>query len=207
MKRLILVLTIFISVFGSGFSVCQASWLDTLDIAVNFVTGVVQEDNNKLGKEIIDEIKGNPAKQQALSKYIVSSRAIVKKHHDRFSKYGFPVCLWVDSKIPLVGGIMSAVLIKGYGFLYEKDLNDAAKDEVSKKFAILREHSIDAKQDAFERTIDFFVDNEKPDVLVGVNFQQLTQQANEADGVMKQVLAQGNIDMFEVDIGNIFPGL
>ena len=112
-----------------------------------------------------------------------------------------------------MGGMATSATISGYVMKYEHDLEKHAESPITKKFAELREHNIDAGQGLFEIYFDMFIAPYDKDTSKGVLMADVTLLATKGKqqldrykssaAAIATVLESAGIAMQPEDVGDI----
>lgn len=211
MKKFFICLSLCIGILFANVSTTHAVISETADLAISAAQGLMQTDDTKLEEEIIKGLQ-NPAEVENLRNYVEKTRPIIQDK-TKFFNGTLTTALVFTSKIPLVGGAAKSAILNAYVMKYESDLEKYADSDVTKKFAELREHNIDAGQGLFELFFDMMFqeyDKDASKVVVATDFtllmakgKQQSDRYKSSAAAIATVLERAGIAMQPEDVGDI----
>ena len=183
----------------------EASFSDMIEMGWQAAKGAVQEDDEKIAKEIAEIVLSNPTERERLREYVMQTRAVISNETSYF-------------KDTVLSGIMLArkipfgddAIFEGYVWKYENALEKDANTNVLKRFAELRGHAVDACSDIADLFISTAIEHEEDGVgTAGIvmkmaNYKQMRSRYESAANAIGFVLAAAGMEMEPVDDGNIF---
>ena len=211
MRNFFICFALCMGIFFANIAPAEAVISETADLAINAAQGLMQTDDEKLEREIINGLQ-NPAEQENLQNYIEKTRPIIQKK-TKFFQGTITTALYFMDKIPLVGGMAKSATLTAYMTMYERDLEKLADSDVTKKFAELREHNIDAGQGLFEVYFDFMYKQYDKDAsktvvaadatLLAAKGKQQSDRYKSSAAAIARVLESAGIEMLPEDVGDI----
>ncbi len=180
-------------------SLTNAAASDIADIATNAAVTAFSEDNEKIKNDIIKMIADDTVKQQ-LNNYIVKTRPVIEEYREKIQT-ATTASIWFEQHIPLVGGVISSIIMTATYHFYESDLKELATDDVSKRFCELRNAGIDVNEDLTERFISYSAEEDRngTDWMLTINVAIMQYQQKTIVEYIKEIAAAG-VSISDADI-------
>jgi len=201
-KKKFIVFILIISVF-LPMPKSEAGFDDAINIAIDAASTALSDDDAAISNDVIGQLSDEQKKKQ-LQNYIEKTRGIIQEKND-FMRNGVGHYIVLVNKIPLVGGLVYSACSNGYTLWYEHLLMEAAETDIEKRFAELREHSIDANQELYDLILDYHLeekDNENK-FLKDVNAIQLISHMYSSHNAIKDIMDAADMQMQDVDTAGI----
>lgn len=198
------ILSCFAFTFSYNIQSAVAAPSNTPDITAGTMH-FINPDNAALKNELMEMLKDDTNKQQ-LQNYINETRPVIEKYKGRFES-AFNASLWTEENIPVMGHLLSNVIMSITNYFYQNELEEMATTDVAKKFAQLRSSSIHTDLNIFQQAITQYVINKGVNFSLMVNLQELINEKSESVDFLRSVIDGAGLKFEPIDTGTVIPKL